>query len=209
MISQFDEIITQAIANFGVIPGFNFQDTFALVNAVIKKESSFDPQATSPTGQGLGLMQVNPYYWGTYVDLYDPYTNVSHGLQILREYISKYGVGGGLGAYFAGPAKRFTQAAKYYAQTVMGFFSGFREKVMQLFNINPGEYFIDQPGSTIPQIDINNLSSFPMLEPSVDISSYLATPDNQQSYLTQTSEDYSWLYIAAGVILILAVMQNA
>lgn len=208
MISQFDDTITQVIANFGVVPGFSFQDTFALINAVIKKESGFDPQATSSTGQGLGLMQVNPYYWGTYVDLYDPYTNISHGLQILQQYISNYGIGGGLGAYFAGPSQRFTQAAKYYAQTVLGFFSSFRQKVVQLFNISSGEYFTDQPGS-IPQININDISSLPTLEQPFDISTYLATPENQNVYAQAGETDYSWIYIAAGIVLILAVMQNA
>jgi Transglycosylase SLT domain len=221
VISQFDDIVTQAIADTGTIPGLNFQDTFALVNAVIQKESSFDPNAQSPNGAGIGLMQVNPAWWGYYVDLTDPYTNVVYGLKVLAQYIGQFGMSGGLGAYFAGPDNRFTQAAKSYAQSVLNFFSNFKNQVMQLFSSTPssGEYFTSQAGTDM-NYDFSNLMSLPEINSVAQSyidqgniapgsSSYLPSPAAVDAYGNPISNeaDYTWLYIAAAIVIVLAIIR--
>ena len=75
----------------------------ALIYAVIKTESNFDPAAKSVAG-AMGLMQIMPdtFTWlnSYYVkddshkteDLYDPKINIEYGTQLLSILLEKYGV---------------------------------------------------------------------------------------------------------------------
>lgn len=202
MISQFDDIIAEAIQTVGLVPRLSYQDTFALVNAVIQKESSFNPEVVSSAG-AIGLMQINPNFWGYYVDLYDPLTNVIEGIKILQKYITAYGLNGGLAAYHAGPSQMSLQVAKNYASTVLSYFNSFRRKITSLFTVANAEYFTNS-GSEFPQIDISNLSTLPPLDSSLPGSSFLDT----EYYNPQSQPDYTWLYIAAAIVIILAVINR-
>jgi hypothetical protein len=148
MISQFDNLVWNVVDS--VLPPLNYDRNqwFGLINAIIQKESTFNPNAVSYTGEGIGLMQVNPKIWlnqfnVTREKLFDPLTNIQIGAQILRDYISQFGTSGGLGAYFAGPAARLTNAAKSYANTVLSYYNNLIAKVRGLFSTD--QYYFTDP----------------------------------------------------------------
>lgn len=68
----------------------------AIVQAVMEIESNYDPNAGNPSG-AIGLMQIIPKWhrhraekYGLH-DLWDPYTNVLVGMDLLNESYQKYG----------------------------------------------------------------------------------------------------------------------
>ncbi len=125
--SQFDALIVQAAQEAGVPP--------ALVKAVAKAESGFNPGAVSPAGAS-GLMQLMP---GTarglgVTDPFDPLQSLRGGARYLRAQLDRFGGDPSLAlaAYNAGPGA----VAKYggippYAETqayvprVLGYFQQF------------------------------------------------------------------------------------
>jgi hypothetical protein len=127
MPSPYDSMITQAANEAGVPP--------ALVKAVAKAESGFDPKATSGVG-AQGLMQLMP---GTarglgVTDPYDPMQSLRGGAKYLRQMLDRFGgdYEKAIAAYNAGPGA----VAKWggvppYAETrayvprVMGYFRDF------------------------------------------------------------------------------------
>jgi len=79
-----NRIIHDKASKYGVSP--------LLIKAIIAKESGFDPNAISPTGD-LGIMQINPKAHPDF-DVnkwYDPEYNIDYGVRFLKELINRYG----------------------------------------------------------------------------------------------------------------------
>ncbi len=97
---EIDAIIQEASAKYGVDPG--------LVRAVIRVESSFDPNAESHAGaKGLmQLMDATARSLGV-TDSFDPVQNVNGGTRFLSYLLTKYNGNEGvaLAAYNAGPGR--------------------------------------------------------------------------------------------------------
>jgi soluble lytic murein transglycosylase-like protein len=79
-----------------------------LVRAVVRRESAYNPWATSTKG-AQGLMQLMPaaqLQFGV-TDPYDPKQNVAAGTKLLKQLLDQFGgdLPRALGAYNAGPAR--------------------------------------------------------------------------------------------------------
>jgi soluble lytic murein transglycosylase-like protein len=89
--------VEEAARRYGLDP--------ALVDAVVRAESGYDPSATSPAG-AMGLMQLMPATARALgvADPYDPVQNVHGGVRYLRGLVDRFGdVTLALAAYNAGP----------------------------------------------------------------------------------------------------------
>ena len=95
----YDQLISTAAQHYALDP--------ALVKAVIKCESRFDPWAQSPRG-AQGLMQLMPATAEEFAveDPFEPAENLAAGAKYLRQLIDKYGgdLALSLAAYNAGPS---------------------------------------------------------------------------------------------------------
>ncbi len=125
--SQYDDLIKQAADEAGVPP--------ALVKAVAKAESGFNPQATSGAG-AQGLMQLMP---GTarglgVTDPFDPLQSLRGGAKYLRQQLDRFGgdYPKAIAAYNAGPGavQKYGGVPPYaetqaYVPRVMGYFTEF------------------------------------------------------------------------------------
>ncbi len=96
--ADFDRIIQNAADAFGV--------EFALIKAVIKAESDFNPRAVSTAG-AMGLMQIMPANLKSFKlsDPFNPEQNIQAGTRYLKQLIARYDkdLYLALAAYNAGP----------------------------------------------------------------------------------------------------------
>jgi hypothetical protein len=213
-LGPFDALVLSAINSVGLPSGFLHGDFFSLINAVMKKESTFNPSAVSPTGEGIGLMQVNPTYWlsvfnVTREQLFDPVTNIRIGATILKDYINSYGVHGGIGTYFAGAAARFSSAAINYTNTVISFWNSFKQSLrniplpaMPRLPTLPGSFYFTDPSQSgsIPGFDSNQQ------QVSDDESYYSST---ESSVLDNQQFDWTvYLMVAGAAILFLWMVDS-
>lgn len=100
---QYSVFVNEAVSRFGIPARW--------IDAIIATESFGDATATSPKG-AMGLMQIMPQTWadlrGRYTlgaNPYDPHDNILAGAAYLRELYGRYGWGGFLAAYNAGPGR--------------------------------------------------------------------------------------------------------
>jgi soluble lytic murein transglycosylase-like protein len=126
---DFSSLINQAAQKYNVNP--------ALVQAVVKAESNFDPNAISSSG-ALGLMQLMP---GTASDLgvtdpLDPAQNIDGGVRYISQLLKHYdgNVKLAVAAYNAGPGAvdRYDgippyQETQTYVSRVLGYFNSTNE----------------------------------------------------------------------------------
>jgi len=93
---------------------------FDILNALIVVESSADHRAVSCKG-ALGLTQIMPEIWNhDYETLINPYQNIEIGAAILKHYVERFGLKGGLSAYNSGrrdAALEYALKVKQIAQT--------------------------------------------------------------------------------------------
>lgn len=84
-----------------------------LLTALIVVESSANHIAVSEKG-AIGLTQVMPTIWQfNEQELFNPYINIEAGSGILKHYIGKYGIKGGLSSYNSGKKTRSLGYAHY------------------------------------------------------------------------------------------------
>ena len=84
-----------------------------LLTALIVVESSANHIAVSNKG-AIGLTQVMPTIWKCEAqELLNPYRNIEIGSKILKQYMDRYGVKGGLSSYNSGRKNRSLRYARY------------------------------------------------------------------------------------------------
>ena len=127
--SHYDPIIAEAARMNGL--------SLALIKAVIKAESNFDPRAVSKRG-ALGLMQIMPQNLRplNVRDPFNPRQNIMGGARYLREMLQRFdkNLHLALAAYNAGPGavEQHNSIPPYpetvqYIQKVMRYYAAFRK----------------------------------------------------------------------------------
>lgn len=131
-VSPFDSAISDAASRYGL--------NSALIKAVIKAESGFDPMAVSKKG-AVGLMQLMPATAKRYgvANSLDPVANIDGGARMLRELLTLFDndVRLSLAAYNAGSnaVKKYGNAIPPYPETeryvgkVLKFYRKYRQSM--------------------------------------------------------------------------------
>ena len=84
-----------------------------LLTALIVVESSANHIAVSDKG-AIGLTQVVPQIWQYHEkELFNPYKNIEIGSKILKYYMDRHGVDGGLSSYNSGNERSSLRYARY------------------------------------------------------------------------------------------------
>jgi hypothetical protein len=133
---KFDQLIAAACRRYGV--------EFALVKAVIKAESAFDPSALSPAG-ARGLMQLMPATAAQHgiSDVHNPQSNIEGGVRHLRLLLNRFrgDLSLALAAYNAGPeaVDRYNGIPPYaetqtYVQRVLQYRESYRRRSVDAAN---------------------------------------------------------------------------
>lgn len=133
---KFDRLIAAVCQRYGV--------EFALVKAVIKAESAFDPSALSPAG-ARGLMQLMPTTAAQHGvgDAHDPQSNIEGGVRHLRLLLNRFrgNLSLTLAAYNAGPetVDRYNGIPPYaetrtYIQRVLQYRESYRQRSADFTN---------------------------------------------------------------------------
>lgn len=97
----------------------------SLLVSIIEKESKGNPKSTSKSGECKGLMQVkeNTHYKRMQKldvkDIYDEYSNILVGADLLNDLIEKYGLERGIMAYNGTPNAGNRLGLTPYAKTVL------------------------------------------------------------------------------------------
>ncbi|MBI3303969.1 MAG: lytic transglycosylase domain-containing protein [Deltaproteobacteria bacterium] len=131
--AEFDRFIAAACLRYGV--------EFALVKAVIKAESAFDPSALSPAG-ARGLMQLMPDTAALHgvADVHAPRDNIEGGVRHLRFLLDRFrgNLTLALAAYNAGAeaVTRYNGVPPYqetqeYVQRVLQYRESYRQRSMR------------------------------------------------------------------------------
>jgi hypothetical protein len=101
--TRVESAVAEASSRFAIPPGW--------IRAVMQVESGGNLLALSPKG-AIGLMQIMPATWAALQqryhlgsDPYDPRDNILGGTALLRELYDRFGAGGFLAAYNAGPSR--------------------------------------------------------------------------------------------------------
>jgi soluble lytic murein transglycosylase-like protein len=134
---KFDQLIAAACERYGV--------EFALVKAVIKAESAFDPFALSPAG-ARGLMQLMPQTAALHgvEDIHDPRSNIEGGVRHLRLLLNRFrgNLPLTLAAYNAGAeaVERHNGIPPYeetqtYVQRVLQYRESYRQRSAASFDV--------------------------------------------------------------------------
>ncbi len=129
--SYYDKHIWKAAIKYGL--------DFALLKAVIKAESNFDPNAVSPKG-AEGLMQLMPETSQLLKvkDPFDPEENILAGTRYLRMLMDQFNnnIIFALAAYNAGPdvVSEYKGIPPYpetvtYVKRVLGYFKDYKSKI--------------------------------------------------------------------------------
>lgn len=100
-----------AFAGFVAEAAHRFNIPASWITAVMHVESNGDAHAVSPKG-AMGLMQIMPRTWSDLrklhhlrADPFDPQDNILAGAAYLRSLYDRFGAGGFLAAYQAGPSR--------------------------------------------------------------------------------------------------------
>ena len=134
--ARFDQLIAATCQRYGV--------EFALVKAVIKAESAFDPSALSPAG-ARGLMQLMPATAAQHgVDnTHNPQSNIEGGVRHIRLLLNRFrgNLPLTLAAYNAGPeaVDRYHGVPPYvetrtYVQRVLQYRESYRRRSVEATN---------------------------------------------------------------------------
>lgn len=100
---------------------------YRIIYSIIEQESKWNEDAIGDNGNSLGLMQIQPRWHKNRMDnlgvsdLLDPYQNISVGIDIVDELVSKYGLYGGLAAYNTGSPSGYSQ----YSENVISNMSNY------------------------------------------------------------------------------------
>jgi hypothetical protein len=126
--NQYDHLIEEAARRYGI--------DFALIKAIIRAESDFDPRAVSRVG-AMGLMQLMPQtaYNLSVIDAFDPVENIDAGVRHFRELLETFqnDLKLSLAAYNAGKnaVLQFRSVPPYnetqnYVRKVLRFYQSYR-----------------------------------------------------------------------------------